>query len=427
MIDELKTEVEKTLGRRIVTRGDCELLCEDLYQKTGAVLSYNTFRRLFGVIEYRKPRESTLDALSLYVGFQSFQDFSKRFSEVDTWPLWEHLYVVLSQADAQNILAFLHLRKRKQNQFSITFTIVVRELLNRRDLSTLLLIFRDPMFQFKALPYDEVAQIGVLIGLHFREFHDREIEEVLLLEPNFRDLVLKIFVDYGRLSGKFGEWLDYLDKLAHLDEETRLFVRCLLLWRGLLHKEHLLDSLQMKELPNLDTAQHPILFGRLFGLKILTTKNKRAQQKHKLQMDLRISREPHFVTELLYEPAVQALVLNSEIHEQILEAHKHQINQINFWYHMSQVAIHRVLQVKLLLQKGQFQSAKSILENIPYGHIRHGYREFIEVYIAFFRLEIAKTMTSSDIKDWKDNFEKCRKELAYPIFTDTYFENYFKS
>ena len=144
-------------------------------------------------------------------------------------------------------------------------------------------------------------------------------------------------------------------------------------------------------------------------------------------MELRISREPHFVTELLYEPAVQALVLNSEIHEQILEAHKHQINQINFWYHMSQVAIHRVLQVKLLLQKGQFQSAKSILENIPYGHIRHGYREFIEVYIAFFRLEIAKTMTSSDIKDWKDNFEKCRKELAYPIFTDTYFENYFKS
>jgi hypothetical protein len=51
------------------------------------------------------------------------------------------------------------------------------------------------MFQFKALPYDEVAQIGMLIGLHFREFHDREIEDVLLLEPNFRDLVLKIFVD----------------------------------------------------------------------------------------------------------------------------------------------------------------------------------------------------------------------------------------
>ena len=65
MIDELKTEVEKTLGRRIATRGDCELLADDIYQKTGTVLSYNTFRRLFGVIEFRKPRESTLDALSV--------------------------------------------------------------------------------------------------------------------------------------------------------------------------------------------------------------------------------------------------------------------------------------------------------------------------------------------------------------------------
>jgi len=424
MIEELKSEIEKTFGRVVATRGDCELLADDLYLKTGAILSYNTIRRIFGVIEFRKPRETTLDALSVYIGFQSFQDFTKRFSEVDTWPLWEHLYVVLSEADAQNILAFLHFRKRQQNQFTITFTIVVRELLNRRDLSTLLLIFRDPMFQFNALPYDEVAQIGVLIVLHFREFHDREIEEVLLLEPNFRDLVLKIFVDYGRLSGKFGEWLSYLDNLAHLDEETRIFIRCLLLWRGLLHKEHVLDSLQMKQLPNLDTAQHPILFGRLLGLKILTTKDKKAQQKLKLQMELRIRKEPHFVTELLYEPAVQALVFNSTIHEQIIDAHKHHINQINFWYHMSQVAIHRVLQVKLLLRKGQFQSAKSILENIPYGHIRHGYREFIELYVAFFRWYIAKNLDEdASAPELEFNLRKTR--LNYPILDGLYFERYF--
>jgi hypothetical protein len=185
-----------------------------------------------------------------------------------------------------------------------------------------------------------------------------------------------------------------------------------------------LDSLQIKQLPNLETAQHPILFGRLLGLKILTTINKKAQQKLKMQMELRIRKEPHFVTELLYEPAVQALVLNSVVHEQILEAHKHQINQINFWYHMSQVAIHRVLQVKLLLQKGQFQSAKSILENIPYGHIRHGYREFIELYVAFFRWYIAKGLKEpSSALEGEFNLRKAR--LNYPIFEGAYFEQYF--
>ena len=103
------------------------------------------------------------------------------------------------------------------------------------------------------------------------------------------------------------------------------------------------------------------------------------------------------------------------------------IHDIKFWYHFSQVSIHRVFQVSVLLSDKQFTKALSILENIPYGHIRHGYREFIEVYVAFFRWEIAKEMKSSDLQEWKDNFEKCRKVLAYPIFTDAYFENYFKS
>jgi hypothetical protein len=423
VIDELKTEVEKTLGRRIVTRGDCELLAEDLYLKTGAILSYNTFRRLFGIIEYRKPRESTLDVLSEYIGFQSFQDFTKRFSEVDTWPLWEHLYVMLSEGHSNEILTYLHYRKRQQNHFTVAFTIVVRELLSRNDVSTLLLIFRDPMFQFRALPYDQVTQIGVLIGLHFRTFDAKETEEILLLEPNFRDLVFKIFVDYGRLNTKYGEWITYLSCVQGLDKETDVFLSCLQTWRELLNMKAL-DPLEIKQLPHLDTAQHPILFGRLHGLKILTTKNKKALQKLKQQMELRILQEPHLVTELLYEPAVQALVLNSEIHEQILEAHKHQINQINFWYHMSQVAIHRVLQVKLLLRKGHFHLAISILENIPYGHIRHGYREFIELYVAFFRYYIAKSL-NEDTSALEVEFNLRKARLSYPIFTDAYFETYF--
>lgn len=423
MIEELKTEIEKTFGRVIATRGDCQLLADDLYLKTGAILSYNTFRRLFGIIEYRKPRESTLDALSVYIGFQSFQDFTKRFSEVDTWPLWEHLYVVLSEADSQNILAFLHFRKRQQNQFAITFTIVVRELLNRRDLSTLLLIFRDPMFQFKVLPYDEVAQIGVLIGLHFREFHDQEIEEVLLLEPNFRDLVFKIFVDYGSLNGRYGKWLTFLCALPNLDNETQLFIRCLLIWRQIL-QNCALTAQDVPHLPKAVIEQHPILFGRLQGLKILTTKNKKSLQKLKLQLEQRIHKEPHFVTELLYEPAVQALVLNSEIHEQILLDFKQQINQIKFWYHLSQVAIHRVLQVKMLLRQKQFQSAKIILENLPYGHIRHGYREFIELYVAFFKWYIAKGLKEPTL-DFEVAFNLRKARLNYPIFEGAYFEQYF--
>jgi hypothetical protein len=268
-----------------------------------------------------------------------------------------------------------------------------------------------------------VAQIGVLMGLHFREFNDRELEEVLLREPNFRDLVLKIFVDYGRLNGKYGEWIDYLSQIEGLDTETNMFLNCLQIWRALLNLNNK-DSHELQRLPKHDAFQHPILFGRVFGLQTLTTTNKKKLEQLKNEMEQRIAHEPHYVTELLYEPAVQALVLKSAIHEQILEDHMQQINQINFWYHMSQVAIHRVLQVKLLLRKQQFHLAKSILNNIPYGHIRHGYREFIELYVAFFRWYIAKSLNEPSV-ELEHEFNLRKTKLNYPIFGGAYFERYF--
>jgi len=122
---------------------------------------------------------------------------------------------------------------------------------------------------------------------------------------------------------------------------------------------------------------------------------------------------------------VQALVLKAKTHEEIITGHMNSINQINFWYHMSQVAIHRVLQVKMLVHDGQFLVAQSILDHIPYGHIRHGYREFIELYVAFFRFQIALGL-GEPTEDLELEFKNRRLRLSYPILTDAYFEAYFE-
>ena len=183
----------------------------------------------------------------------------------------------------------------------------------------------------------------------------------------------------------------------------------------------------LQAIPTLSLNQHPILFGRIFSLKMLQAKTKQAKQRLREQMLERLAFEPNYATELLYEPAVQGLVMRQSDLVEFVAHKQHLIHDIKFWYHFSQVSIHRVFQVSVLISDKQFTKALSILENIPYGHIRHGYREFIEVFVSFFRLEIAKAMKSGELQEWKDNFENCRKVLAYPIFTDAYFENYFKS
>ncbi len=425
MIDELKSELEKTFNRKIADRGDCEAIVQDIYEKTGAVLSYNTIRRLFGLAEFRKPRESTLDHLAIYCGFRSFKDFSQRYTEVDIWPTWESLYVSLAQDDIEEIISLLKYRKAKQEYFTMSFAVCLRELISRRDLQKLMALFKEPAFQFTQLPYDEVAQIGVLVGLHFRHFNDQAFEEQLLLETNFRDIVFKIFVDYARLNQKYGSWITFLSRQKKLDTETQIFITALEIWRQLLMCE-VPDPKLLKKLPLPTPDMHPILFGRVFGIKMINAKTNQQRNNLKELMTKRLEKEPQYITELLYEPAVQSLVLRHKELKIFVAQHIHLVNDIKFWYHFSQVSIHRIFEVSTLLERQEYTKAKSILEHIPFGHIRHGYREFLELYISFFRTKINEGLGFKD-QSAVSHFQKIRNELSYPLFSDTYFETYFES
>lgn len=424
MIDELKLEIEKTFNRKITDRGHCEELVQDIYEKTSALLSYNTLRRFFGLAEYRKPRENTLDQLSVYCGFRSFKDFSQRYAEVDTWPTWERLFVDLSNEDSTEFIELLRYRKRHNEHFTVSFTIGVRELLNRRDLVGLLQVFREPAFQFSVLPYDEVAQIGVLVGLHFRNFDDETLEDALLLEPNFRDIVFKIFVDYARLNRKYVRWIQVLLQQPNLDKETIEFITCLDIWRGYLLLEMNSDK-TLQRIPDLDLNQHPILFGRIFGMKMLLMQNTDSKAAWEEKFKKRLESQPQFATEFLYEPCVQCLVSRDPDLMKMINDHSHLVNDIKFWYHISQVSIHRVFQVACLIDEGQYVKASNLLEKITFGHIRHGYREFIELFTSFFKLQVAYNLGESTEKLQSD-FRYYRSKIDYPIFTDQYFEQYFQ-
>ena len=426
MLDELKREIEKTFNRKITDRGACEALSQDVYEKTGAILSYNTLRRLFGLAEYRKPREHTLDQLATYCGFRSYNDFTQRFSEVDAWPSWESLFVSLSHIDYAKLIEMLLFRKRRNVHFIISFTIVFRELIHRKDVEGLLFLLREPAFQFKSLPYDEVAQIGVLVGLNFRNFDDSYLEEQLLQEPNFRDLVFKIFVDYSRLNSKYGSWVRYLSGLQNQDEETRIFVNCVEIWRRILTKEPIAQEV-LKSLPTLQDNQHPILFGRIFGIQMLCNTKQAKKEVYKQLMLNRLAAQPQFATELLFEPCVQALATQDQELIEFVHQKEFLINDIKFWYHYSQVAIHQVFQVSQLIKEKKYSQASSVLNHIQYDHIRHGYREFIELFAVFFRWHLALKISIKEAPLLKDDFESRRQRLNYPLLDESYFESYFKS
>jgi hypothetical protein len=180
----------------------------------------------------------------------------------------------------------------------------------------------------------------------------------------------------------------------------------------------------MKELPELSIDQHPILFGRLFGLKLLFAKSKSNKSKVINKMKIRLELQPQFTTELLYEPAVQALVVGNIELDTLILVNQNQINHIQFLYHFSQLGIHKIFLVREFILTKQFNKARNTLENIEFGHIRYGYTELLAIYVTFFRLEIAKGL-NEDTSSAKKEFEICRSKIDYPLLDEVYFENYF--
>lgn len=424
MIDELKNEIENTFNKKIINRGDCEALAQDIYEHIGVMLSYNTLRRLFGLAEYRKPRESSLNLLANYCGHESYAVFCRRFTETYTWPSWERLFVLLSQGNTDALIDLLQTKKKQRDHFTLSLVICIRELIRKGDLPNLLRIFREPSFQFANLSYDDVLQIGVGVGVCFRDFSDKKLESQLLKESNFRDLVVKIYVDYGQLFGKYGDWINELSRQKNLDNETFLFVASIKIWRCLLANELPHVSL-LAILPELETNQHPILFGRIFGIKMLTTDSETEKATLISKMKARLKKEPQMISELLYEPRVQSMAFPSSSLGKSIETFEALFTTIQLKYHISHVAIHQVYQVGLLLKKQQFLKANNHLLNINHTAIRHSYQEFIEVYSSFFQLEIAKKLHHQDVNQLQSIFHQKRQLVACPLFTDAYFENYF--
>lgn len=83
----IKNEIEGTLGKKIVTSGDCIFLAGEIDSKTGHSISPNTLRRLFGLVKATtRTSVTTLDILARYCGFSTLDEFVKfkKYSNEDS-------------------------------------------------------------------------------------------------------------------------------------------------------------------------------------------------------------------------------------------------------------------------------------------------------------------------------------------------------
>ncbi|NTS39514.1 hypothetical protein HRG84_01235 [Flavisolibacter sp. BT320] len=228
--DPLKSEVERIYGKQIVTYSDCLTLSKEITLRTGFRLNVNTLRRFFGLVQaVYPPSVTTLDILSRFCGFQSFENY-KAFQntqtnadDVQSSPFLQYADLLFSRAAATTYT-------------DPTWTGIVRE--------TILFLEKHPS----------------LIDTFQRSIARTRIGQ---------DIFFEQFVNLDQLNGNFGAGLRY-----YLSEkntrEGRLFTHALLCLRYYLANDctnlarHYHELLQ----DTIDERVHPFLAARFFAAQL---------------------------------------------------------------------------------------------------------------------------------------------------------------
>ena len=93
----LRNDIEQIFSRQVKTPSDFVALSEDIQQKTKQNISTSTLKRLWGYVKSKPShRIDTLNVLAIYLGYGSWQDYSRNIAE-------ESDFLHSSQVLAQNL------------------------------------------------------------------------------------------------------------------------------------------------------------------------------------------------------------------------------------------------------------------------------------------------------------------------------------
>ncbi len=74
----LREAVEKSIGKKIKTPKDFDILRGHIYARVGVLMSATTLKRVWNYVDGGTPRITTLDTLSRFAGFANWDDFKAK-------------------------------------------------------------------------------------------------------------------------------------------------------------------------------------------------------------------------------------------------------------------------------------------------------------------------------------------------------------
>ena len=413
MIDILKKEIEKKIGKKINSRGDCELVSNVILETLELEISYNSVRRLYGLINPTKPNKKTLNTLAKFVGYKNYVHFLQSHSFKQKIDLTEVIYKTVSENDSEKIIKLVNKTKNSTEDFLSMIIILIRELWHNENYGLINRIFELKALKFTSFSYYEVLKLGNSIGLLIRK--KSKIEPIFLKNINFLECVFLIFVDYSSLNKYYGDSLEIIKK-NNISEDITLFSAAVLEFKNFINNK---VSIPINVNVTYKKQLHPILSSRLLSLELLSADPKKRLEI--LNTHHKSLKTKGNITSHYYELFTTSILLkNTEIMFFLIS----KINlKVEFYFQKTHLNSFYLMCLFYYKLTGDVENETKFLKSFKLSECRDSYKEFLTLILHVYLYNNTNVKTKK--RNIKAQYKILSKKLNYPYFSDDFLLNYF--
>mgnify|MGYP004465165941 CR=1 FL=1 len=261
--------VEK-IGFKIKSLKDSKRLSQIIAKENDIDISYNTIRRFFGIVKNVQASNFTLDTLSKFNGFDNYSDFMVNFKLKNKWSEEFEISKIIHKSMDDQLLKYIEDNLSHTRSFNLKLIQIIRELLLIGNFNLIRRIFELKKMNANNFNYDDKVLMGMSIGYLVSVVNVKnKMFNKLILNENFQDLIITIFVDYGSLRTYYSDIIKIIHKKGSR-KDVRVFCEGILNLNMYLNKEKSESFYILKE----ENDFHPILKSRIFSQYLLMEDSK---------------------------------------------------------------------------------------------------------------------------------------------------------
>ena len=411
---KLKEITEKKIGFKIKSLNDSKRLSEIIANEIDLEISYNTIRRFFGVVKNVKASNYTLDIVSKFNGFDNYTDFIVNYRLSNKWKQEFEITKIIHKNEDDKLLEYIENNLNQTRSFNLKIIQIVRELLLVGNFILISKIFELEKMHANNFNYDDKVIIGMSIGhvLHLIDIKNEKFKE-LILNENFQDLVITIFVDYGNLKTYYSKIIE----IIHVNSSRKNILE---FSKGILNLNIYLNKKLNNSFYSLKTEEyfHPILKSRIFAQNLflndkniiykLTNYHKTYQLKGYLEI------------EYLFEIIFTSIITRKfEVMKWIIEKVK-QEGDYKFFYKYEHYNNYLFMKLIYYVKTKNLTKAISLEQNFTLQGFSKSYEKMALLYYNIYKFHSDKKI------EYLQSYMKLAKKVNTNFFTKRYFLEYFK-